>query len=214
MIRVAIFEDNDHLRETYEMLLNSTHGFTCVAAHPDCSDMIAVLNHQPCDIVLMDIEMPGMNGIDATRVIKQNFPKIQVLIQTVFFEDEHIYNAILAGASGYILKNTTPKGYIQAIREVHAGGSPITPGIAKRVLDLFKTNLREDISPVEEFNLTHQEKRILQLMADGKSYKMIAAELFISPETVKTHVGNIYPKLHVRSATEAVSIAFRKRIVQ
>ena len=214
MIRVAIFEDSNHLRETYELLINTTHGFSCVGAYPNGTDIITRLTRQPCDIVLMDIEIPGINGIEATRIIKRHFPDIQVLIQTIFFDDEHIYQAILAGASGYILKNTTPKGYIQAIKDVHAGGSSITPGIARRVLELFKTNSQEDYKPVAEFNLTPQEKKILQLMADGKSYKMIAAELFISPETVKTHVGNIYTKLHVQSGTEAVSLALRKKIVQ
>jgi DNA-binding NarL/FixJ family response regulator len=214
MIRVAIFEDNNHLRETFELLLNSSPGFKCVAAYPDCNDIIPLMEVNPCDIVLMDIEMPGINGIEATKIIKQNFPKVQVLIQTVFFEDDYIFNAIQAGASGYILKNTTPQGYLQAIAEVHAGGSPITPGIARKVLELFKTNLKADTEQVEDFHLTPQEKKILQLMADGKSYKMIAAELFVSPETVKTHIGNIYPKLHVRSATEAVSKALRSKIVQ
>jgi DNA-binding NarL/FixJ family response regulator len=214
MIRVAIFEDSNHLRETYELLLNSSTGFSCAGAYPDCEDIVGSLEANPCDIVLMDIEMPGMNGIEGTRIVKQHFPNVQVLIQTIFFEDEHIFNAIMAGASGYILKKTTPEGYLQAIKEVYNGGSPITPGIARRVLDLFKTNQPATKGPTEDFQLTAQEKKILQCMADGKSYKMIAAELFISPETVKTHVGNIYPKLHVHSAPEAVSKAFRTRIVK
>jgi len=212
VIRVAVFEDNKHLRETFELLLNSSEGFLCVGAWPDCSNMVAQLKARPCDVVLMDIEMPGMNGIDATKIIKANFPAIHILIQTVFFEDDYIFNAICAGASGYILKSTSPDGYLDAIRDVQSGGSPMTPGIARKVLELFKTNL-QPASAVKDYNLTGQEKRVLQLLVAGKSYKMIAAELFISLDTVKTHVSNTYAKLHVHSGTEAVSVALRDKVV-
>ncbi len=156
--------------------------------------------------------MPGMNGIEATRIVKQHFPGIMVLIQTVFFEDEYIFNAICAGASGYILKSTSPQGYLDAINDVQAGGSPMTPGIARRVLELFKTNVQPQASS-EDYHLTNQEKKVLQLLVQGKSYKLIGADLFISVDTVKTHVRNIYAKLHVHSGTEAVSKAIRDRIV-
>ena len=212
MIRVAIFEDNKHLRETFELLLATAEGFTCTGAWPDCSHLVANLEISPCDIVLMDIEMPGMNGIDATKIIKQHFPSISILIQTVFFEDEYIFKAICAGASGYILKSTTPEGYLQAIKDVHAGGSPMTPGIARKVLELFKHNL-QPAAPAKDYNLTNQEKKVLQLLVAGKSYKMIAAELFVSIDTVKTHISNTYAKLHVHSGTEAVSVALRDKIV-
>ncbi|MEO6253692.1 MAG: response regulator transcription factor [Ferruginibacter sp.] len=212
MTRVAIFEDNKHLRETFELLLNHATGFSCAGAYPDCSNLIACLEEDPCDIVLMDIEMPGINGIEATKIIKQNFPDILILIQTVFFEDEYIFNAICAGASGYILKSTTPDGYIEALQNVQAGGSPMTPGIARRVIELFKQNLQP--SPTAHvYNLTAQEKRVLQLLVAGKSYKMIAAELFVAFDTVKSHITNIYAKLHVHSGTEAVSLAIRDKIV-
>jgi DNA-binding NarL/FixJ family response regulator len=212
VIRVTIFEDNKHLRETFQFLLSNAEGFTCMGAYPDCSDLLESLAENPCDVVLMDIEMPGMNGIDATRLVKQHFPDIHILIQTVFHEDEYIFNAICAGASGYILKSTTPDGYLQAIKDVQAGGSPMTPGIARRVLELFKTNL-QPASPAKEYNLTTQEKKVLQLLVTGKSYKMIAAELFLATDTVKSHVGKIYEKLHVHSGTEAVSKAIRDKIV-
>jgi DNA-binding NarL/FixJ family response regulator len=212
LIHVVIFEDNKHLRETFQFLLSNSVGFSCTGAYADCSNLLAEIAANPCDVVLMDIEMPGMNGIDATKLIKQNFPHINILIQTVFHEDEYIFNAICAGASGYILKSTTPDGYLQAIKDVQAGGSPMTPGIARRVLELFKSKLSPD-TPAKDYNLTTQEKKVLQLLVQGKSYKMIAAELFVATDTVKSHVSNIYAKLHVHSGTEAVSLALRDKIV-
>ncbi|HQW43419.1 MAG: response regulator transcription factor [Chitinophagaceae bacterium] len=212
MIRVAIFEDNKHLRETFELLLNNTDGFACSGAWPDCRNIITNLEVYPSDIVLMDIEMPGMNGIEATKLVKQHFPKINILIQTVFFEDEYIFNAICAGASGYILKSTTPDGYIEALKDVQAGGSPMTPGIARRVLELFKSNL-QPANPEQDYDLTSQEKKVLKLLVEGKSYKLIAQELFVSVDTIKTHIRNIYAKLQVHSGTEAVSLALRDKLV-
>jgi DNA-binding NarL/FixJ family response regulator len=212
LIHVAIFEDNKHLRETFQFLLGHADGFACAGAFPDCSNLLDDIANNPCDVVLMDIEMPGMNGIDATKLIKQHFPHINILIQTVFHDDEYIFNAICAGASGYILKSTTPDGYLEAIKDVQAGGSPMTPGIARRVLELFKNKLSPH-TPAKDYNLTTQEKKVLQLLVQGKSYKMIGAELFVAPDTAKTHVRNVYAKLHVHSGTEAVSLALRDKIV-
>lgn len=212
MIRVAIFEDNKHLRETFQLLLDTAEGYSCVGAWANCNELIKVLHANPCDIVLMDIEMPGMNGIEATKIIKENFPDINILIQTVFFEDEYIFNAICAGASGYILKSTTPQGYLDAIKDVKTGGSPMTPGIARRVLELFKSNLQPQTT-ADEYNLTNQEKKVLQQLVQGKSYKLVAESLYVSVDTIKTHVRNIYAKLQVHSGTEAVSKAIRDKIV-
>ena len=211
MINVKVFEDNKHLRETFQLLIESSEGFNCAGAYPDCSNLLNDIVANPCDVVLMDIEMPGMNGIEATKLIKENFPDINILIQTVFHDDEYIFDAICAGASGYILKSTTPDGYIQAIKDVQAGGSPMTPGIARRVLELFKDRLQPVAS--KDYNLSIQEKKVLQLLVAGKSYKMIAAELFVATDTVKSHISNIYAKLQVHSGTEAVSLAIRDKIV-
>lgn len=211
MTRIAIFEDNKHLRNTLQVMLESADGFSCSGVYANCNDMLKVLEEDPCDIVLMDIEMPGMNGIDATKLIKNKFPSVHVLIQTAFFDDKYIFNAICAGASGYILKTTSPSGYIDALKEVESGGSPMTPGIARRMLELFRDNMQPAI--ITDYQLTAREKEILQMLVNGKSYKMIAAESNIATDTVKSHIRNIYAKLHVNSGTEAVSKAIRDRIV-
>jgi DNA-binding NarL/FixJ family response regulator len=210
LIKVSIFEDNKHLRDTFQLLLDNAEGFSCTGCYANCDNLIDDIAADPCDVVLMDIEMPGMNGIDATRLIKQHYPQVNILIQTVFFEDGYIFNAICAGASGYILKSTTPDGYLESIKDVQSGGSPMTPGIARRVLELFKTNLQPSAT---NYNLSAQEKKVLQLLVAGKSYKMIAAELFVALDTIKSHVRNIYAKLHVHSGTEAVALAIKNKIV-
>jgi DNA-binding NarL/FixJ family response regulator len=192
------------------LLLDSSPGFLCTGAYASCDRVIDDIAANPCDVVLMDIEMPGMDGIEATKLIKQHFPQVLILIQTVFFDDKYIFNAICAGASGYILKSTTPDEYLESIIDVQAGGSPMTPGIARRVLELFKINLQPSTG---NYNLSVQEKKVLQLLVAGKSYKMIAAELFVALDTIKSHVSNIYAKLHVHSGTEAVALAIRNKIV-
>jgi DNA-binding NarL/FixJ family response regulator len=212
LIRVAIFEDNRHLRETFQLLLENTPGYVCAGAWPNCNELLSVLEKNHCDIVLMDIEMPGMNGIEATQLIRENFPGVLVLIQTVFAQDEYIFNAICAGASGYILKSSTPQDYLDAIQDVQNGGSPMTGGIARRVLELFKDKL-QSAAPSHDYDLTAQEKKVLTLLVEGKSYKLIAAELFVAKDTIKSHIRNIYAKLQVHSGTEAVTKAIRHRIV-
>jgi DNA-binding NarL/FixJ family response regulator len=212
MIKVAIFEDNKHLRETLEIILNYNDNFVCVGSYPDCNFIVDDLSKSNPDLVLMDIEMPGMNGIEATKLINQKFPAIKILIQTVFFDDNYIFDAICAGASGYILKSTPLTGYLDAIKEVNEGGSSMTPIIAKRTLELFKANL-EPKKISNEYQLTQQETKVLQLLVAGKSYKMIAAELIISFDTVKSHIRNMYTKLHVNSGTEAVSKALKDGLV-
>jgi len=211
MINVLLFEDNKHLRGSLNILLEGTPGYACVGAFSDCRNLLQVVDATKPDVILMDIEMPGMSGIQATALIHEHYPYIPVLIQTIYHDDQNIFRAICAGASGYILKTTTPDGYLLAINEVHLGGSPMTPGIARRVLELFKVNLPDPAH--DSFNLTEKEKGVLQHLVTGKSYKMIADSMLISIDTVKTHMKNIYGKLHVHSNTEAVTKAIKHRLV-
>ncbi|PKA84456.1 LuxR family two component transcriptional regulator [Ulvibacter sp. MAR_2010_11] len=210
-MNVCIFEDNKHLRESLQLLLETTEGFDCVGAFANCNQLVERLEEIDCDICLMDIQMPGISGIDATKIIKEHFPQIHVLIQTVFSDDDSIFRAICAGASGYILKSSDPLQYIEALKDAESGGAPMSPTIARRMLQLFKLNFLP-FSQIE-YNLTDKEKMVLQQLTLGKSYKMIADELTVSIETVKTHMKNIYTKLHVHSSTEAVAKAIQEKLV-
>lgn len=210
-IKVALFEDNKHLRESLSILISGTPGFQLTGAYPDCDELLYQLNKELPDVVLMDIEMPGMRGTEAVKLIKKDFPEVQVLMQTVFQDDENIFQSICAGASGYILKTTSPAQYLEAIRDVHQGGSPMSPFIARRVVSLFAQNI--SVPSLHNYQLTPKEKEVLSLMVQGKSIKMIADASDISYETVRTHVKNIYSKLHVNCNTEAVSKAMREKIV-
>ncbi len=210
-MNICIFEDNNHLRESLQLLIESTPEFHCEGAFPNCKNLVEKLSKTDCDICLMDIEMPGISGIEATKIIKSNFPDIQVLMQTVFSDDDSIFRAICAGASGYLLKSASPSQYIEALKDAHSGGAPMTPSIARRVLQLFQSNLLPSIP--EDYNLTEKEKLVLYQLTLGKSYKMIADGLLVSVETVKTHMKNMYIKLHVHSSTEAVAKAIQERLV-
>ena len=210
-IKVVIFEDNKALRESLYMLVDGSPGFVCTGSFPNCRTVLKDLEQSEPDIVLMDIDMPGMSGIEAVQVIKKQFPGIQVVMQTVFEDDDKIFAAICAGASGYLLKKTPPAKILEALKEAAEGGAPMTPSIAARVIQMFQNQSAQ--APVEFIDLSDREKEVLKCLVSGDSYKMIAASCFISIDTVKSHIKNIYQKLHVNSKSEAVAKAIIQRLV-
>ena len=202
-ISVVVFEDNTLLRESLFQLISGTPGLTCAGAFPNCNDLLFNIKKTAPMVVLMDIQMPGMNGIEGVKLIKTNFPEIKIIMQTVVEDDNKIFASICNGASGYLLKNTTPSRLLQAIVEVHEGGAPITPAIAQKVLDKFRR--QSPVSSKELNTLSVREKEILECLVEGMSYKMIAASCKISIDTVRFHIRHIYEKLHVGSKSEAVA---------
>lgn len=210
-IRVAIFEDNRNLRESLFNLLETSDQFTCVGAFANCERVVENIEETQPDVILMDIEMPLVNGIEAVRLIREKYPDVKILMETIFEEDEKIFQSICNGAQGYILKNTPPDEILDAIREIYEGGAPMSPIIASKVLRMFKFNLGNQKE--SSFNLSSREKEILKCLVEGMSYKMIADTCFISADTVNGHIKNIYKKLQVHSKGEAVAKAIKGKIV-
>jgi DNA-binding NarL/FixJ family response regulator len=210
-IKVAIFEDNKKLRESLEQLVNNADDMYCCGAFPDANKLLRNMQSANPDVVMMDINMPGISGIEAVQQIKQNCPDVQILMQTVFEENDKIFAAICAGASGYMLKKTAPQKMIEAIRETYLGGAPMTASVAVKVLQMFRS--QSTIDKKEYIDLSDREKEILALLVKGKSYKVIASECFISIDTVSTHVRHIYEKLHVHSKSEAVAKAIHQKLI-
>lgn len=213
-LRIAIFDDNKNMRESISLLLKTEKEFDIVGAFPNVLDCIEDIRRSRPEVVLMDIEMPGMTGIEAMKLIKNEFPDVLILMQTVFEDDERVFDSICAGASGYILKNHLNTRLIDSIKELQFGGSPMSPSVARKVL----TKMQQLPVPAKEvalvdYHLTKREKEVLACVVNGLSYKMIADHLFISYETVRTHVKKIYEKLHVASISEVVSKAIHQKIV-
>jgi DNA-binding NarL/FixJ family response regulator len=210
-IRVAIFEDNKLVRDALEAILNGTPGFSCCGISADGNRWEEDIKRSAPDVILMDIEMPGLNGIEVTQHINDVFPDVKILIQTVFNDSDKIFQALCAGASGYILKNDPPNKYLEAINEVYNGGAPISASVAKKVLGFFANkNVVLTAPGSTDYQLSDREKEILRLMVEGHNYKTIADKSFISYETVRTHVKHIYKKLHVPSRSEAVMKAIQQ----
>lgn len=207
--RIVIFDDNEERLKSVEMLLNLSPDFECAGTFKNCNNLLEDIARSAPDLILMDIDMPGMNGIEATRLIRKNFDVLPVIIQTIFEENEKIFDSLRAGANGYLLKKTTPEKFLESLREALAGGAPMTGSIASKVLLYFSAGQPSR----NEYHLTEREKFILGLLVKGYSYKMIANECKIAYNTVNNHIRNIYDKLYVNSATEAVSLAIKERLV-
>jgi DNA-binding NarL/FixJ family response regulator len=213
-IRVAVFEDHRHLRESIAMVINSSETLSCTGAFPDARQLMKNMIGANPDVVLMDIDMPEINGIEATRIITSQFPNVRVIMLTVFDQNEKIFDAICAGAYGYMLKSAGSEELLEAIRDVFEGGTPMTPVIARKVLGMVRSPARSQASSNHQnLQLTERETEILQLLVDGCAYKTIAERLFISFHTVQTHIRNIYEKLHVNSKSEAVAKAFKDGLI-
>ena len=210
-IRVAIFEDNPIMMDAYRSILNGSSGFKCTGCYTSGQNWKHDIEQSQPDVVLMDIEMTGINGIKATELIKKQFPAVKILIQTVFEDDSKIFEALCAGASGYILKNTSPLKMLEGITDVQNGGVAFNPNVAARVAQLF----HQFIAPspaINTYQLTDREKEILQLLTEGMPMPKIAEKIFLSYETVRGYVKNIYQKLHVASATQAVAKALKEKL--
>ena len=206
-ISVSIVEDSDKFRETLARVLNRADGFKCISHYPNAEDALKALPQDKPEVVLMDINLPGMNGVECVRQLKQLVPTIQVMMLTVYEDTENIFNALAAGASGYMLKRTPRDELLEAIREVHRGGSPMTTHIARKVVQSFQ-RAAPTASPTE--SLSPREQEVLDCLAQGFLYKEIAEKLNISYETVHTYIRRIYEKLQVRTRTEAVAKFLRR----
>lgn len=210
MIKVLLYEDNPQLREGLAMLINGTDGFEVMAAFKNCSNVVAEVQAFNPDVVLMDIDMPGVNGLEGLKKIREVNDEVKILMLTVFDDNKNIFQAISSGANGYILKKTPPARLLEYITEAQSGGAPMTASVATQVLRMF-TSMNG--SRGEDYNLSDREKQVLQYLVDGYSYKMIASEMFIAIDTVRSHIKKLYEKLHVNSKSEAVAKAFKDKIV-
>jgi DNA-binding NarL/FixJ family response regulator len=210
VIKVAIVEDERQIRECLTLLVNGTDGYTCTGSYRSMEEALEKIARQPPDVVLSDIGLPGMSGIDGIRLLKERHPDLLVLMLTVYDDDERIFDAMCAGACGYLLKKTPPARLLDSLSEVVAGGAPMSPEVARRVITLFR-----EIRPPEraDYQLTPHETRLLKLFVEGHNYKTAAAELRVSVNTVNFHVRNVYDKLQVHSRSEAVVKALLNRLV-
>jgi len=210
MIRIILYEDNPQLREGLTMLLNGSDGYEVVGAFKNCNHIEDEVSAYEPDVILMDIDMPGTNGIEGLKRIRKVNNDVKVLMLTVFDDNKNVFEAIRSGANGYVLKKTPPARLIEYISDANSGGAPMTSSIATQVLRMFSDmNATEG----EDYNLSDREKQVLQLLVNGYSYKMIASEMFIAIDTVRSHIKKIYEKLHVNSKSEAVAKAFKDKIV-
>lgn len=210
-IKICLFDDSPKVIEAVTMLMDMVDGMRIVSSYHNPDHVVERVLDSKADLVIMDIDMPHINGISAIRTLRDKKVQTPVLMFTVLEDDDHIFDAICAGANGYLLKNIEPMKMVDAIRETLNGGAPMSPGIARKVLQKFAAQNQNEIRV--DYQLTSREQEILRLLTQGKSYKMIADECSISFETVRTHIKNIYSKLHVASMTEAVAKALNEKLV-
>lgn len=199
-ITVAIVEDRTEVREGLAALIDGSQGFQCAATFGDAESFLETLASLQFNVVLMDIDLPGINGIETVRRLRKEWPAVQAMMLTVYEDDDHVFEALRSGATGYVLKTTPPDELLESIRLLHAGGSPMSSGIARRVVEAFH---RPPVVAENEEPLTPREEEILEHLVKGFRYREIAEQLFISIDTVRTHVRHIYEKMHVRSRAEA-----------
>ena len=210
MIRVAILEDQREIREGLRELIDGAEDFRCSAIFGSVEEVLAQIGRDLPDVLLVDIGLPGVSGIEGIRMLKELYPGLVLVVLTVFDDDQRIFEAICAGASGYLLKKTPAPRLIERIREAAAGGAPMSPEVASRVIALFR---QARPAPASGHGLTPHEQRLLKLLVDGHNYKTAAVELRVSVNTISFHIRRIYEKLHVHSKSEAVSKALRNQIV-
>ncbi len=210
MIKVLVYEDNPQFREGLTMLINGSFGFSVLASYKNCDDVkTEVLKWKP-DVILLDINMPGTDGLEGLKQIRQFNTETKILMLTVFDDNKNIFEAIRNGANGYLLKKTPPAKLLEYIQDATEGGAPMTSSIAAQVLKMFKEKPQEKH---QEYDLSDREIQVLNLLVEGYSYKMIANDLFIAIDTVRSHIKKIYEKLHVHSKSEAVAKAFKNRLL-
>jgi DNA-binding NarL/FixJ family response regulator len=193
-----------------ELLLNGIDGYEVTGSFADCDNVVNDVQNSKPDLVIMDIDMPGIGGVEGVKKIKQHYPEVKVVMHTVFDDDNRIFDSICAGADGYLLKNTPPLKLIESLQDLMEGGAAMSPFVAQKVFQFFRSNNKIQ----DDFHLTQREKEILELLVKGNSYKMIAGKSGISIDTVKKHLQNIYHKLHVNCGTEAVAKALQHKIVR
>ena len=211
-IRVAIVEDRREIRDGLAMIINGTPGFRCTGAYRSMEDALERIGGNVPDVVLNDIGLPGMNGIDGIRILKERHPDLLILMLTVYDDDDRIFDALCAGASGYLLKRTPPAKLLDNIREAMSGGSPVSPEVASRVIRFFR-EFHNTETEREDYDLTPHETRLLKLLTEGYNYQTAAEKLGVSYNTIKFHVRHIFDKLQVHSKSEAVVKAMRDRLV-
>lgn len=208
-VKIILYDDVQSLRETLAFLLSSTPGFEVVGQFDNCETANVDVAQLKPDVVLMDIDMPGMTGIEGVRLIRKQHTDVKVIMLTVFDDNKNVFDAVRFGANGYLLKKTGPAGLVEAIRDVYTGGAPMNAAIATQVLKMFASMSADG----PNYNLSEREKDVLRSLVDGNSYKMAAAELGVAIDTVRTHIRGIYEKLHVHSKSEAVMKALKDKIV-